>query len=227
MTAGKPVACSWSGGKDSAFALYRTLQDGGRPAALVTMLTEDGQRSRSHGIHRSILEAQAQRVGAALVVRATSWTTYEDAFVDALREVRGMGITECVFGDINFDENRAWEEQVCRAAELSALLPLWQLEREAYVGDLIRHGFRAKVIAVKNGTIPKNFLGREIDQALVRDLRPLAVDIAGEAGEYHTLVIDCPLFDSPVHVEDGDAVLRDGVWFLDQHYDVGTRAENL
>ena len=43
----------------------------------------------------------------------------------------------------------------------------------------------------------------------------------------HTLVIDCPLFDSPVHVEDGDAVLRDGVWFLDQHYDVGTRAENL
>ena len=95
------------------------------------------------------------------------------------------------------------------------------------MGDLIRHGFRAKVIAVKNGTIPKNFLGREIDQALVRDLRPLAVDIAGEAGEYHTLVIDCPLFDSPVHVEDGDAVLRDGVWFLDQHYDVGTRAENL
>jgi uncharacterized protein (TIGR00290 family) len=218
MTLGKLVATSWSGGKDSAFALYRTVQDGGRPAALVTMLTEEGRRSRSHGIHRSILEGQAQRIGAALVVRATSWSGYEDAFVDALREVRGLDITECVFGDINFDENRAWEEQVCRAAGISALLPLWQLEREPYMGDLIGHGFRAKLIAVKDGTIPKDFLGRELDTALVDELRPLAIDIAGEAGEYHTLVTDCPLFESPMHVEDGDAVLRDGVWFLDQLY---------
>jgi uncharacterized protein (TIGR00290 family) len=211
-----PLACSWSGGKDSAYAFYQLLGQGWRPGALITMLTEDGERSRSHGIHRPILEAQADRVGAPLITRATTWSDYEHAFVDALREAVALGVNDCVFGDIDFDENRAWEERVCASAEMKAHIPLWRVDREAYVAHVVAEGFLCKLIAVKDGALPKRLLGRELDRSLIDELKRFGVDLAGEAGEFHTLLTAGPVFSAAVQVVSGDAILRDGVWFQDQ-----------
>jgi uncharacterized protein (TIGR00290 family) len=213
---GRPLACSWSGGKDSAYAFYKLLKDDWRPAALITMLTEDGDRSRSHGIHRPILEAQARRVGAPLITRATSWSAYEDAFIDALREAVALGANDCVFGDIDFDENRAWEERVCVSASVTAHLPLWQSDRDTYVTRVGADGFRCRLIAVKDGALPKELLGRELDRSLVDELRRFGADLAGEAGEFHTLLTAAPMFSAAMEVVSGDTILRDGVWFQDQ-----------
>jgi diphthine-ammonia ligase len=213
---GQLLACSWSGGKDSAYAFYNRLCQGWRPGPLITMLTEDGERSRSHGIHKSVLEAQAQRIGAPLVVRATTWSDYEDAFIDALREAFALGANDCAFGDIDFEENRAWEERVCTSAGMTAHIPLWKVDREDYVARVVADGFRCKLIAIKQGVLPKELLGRELDRSLVDELKSYGVDLAGEAGEYHTLLVASPIFDSSVDLLSGDAILRDGVWFQDQ-----------
>src|SRR5947208_16766141 len=112
------LCCSWSGGKDSCLALHRTLAAGGRLACLVTMFTEDGQRSRSHGLAREVLEAQAASIGVPLISAAASWDDYESRFVELLVEAKSLSAQAVVFGDIDIPRHRAWEEDVSLRAGL-------------------------------------------------------------------------------------------------------------
>src|SRR4029078_3965688 len=93
------LCCSWSGGKDSCLALHRMLARGGPIACLVTMFTEDGQRSRSHGLARDVLQAQAVAIGVPLLSAAATWDEYEAEFVRLLRTSNASGVERAVFGD--------------------------------------------------------------------------------------------------------------------------------
>src|SRR5438045_2678310 len=118
--------CSWSGGKDSCLALYKALAGGGRLACVVTMFTEHGERSGSHGLPREVIEAQAASLGVPLLSASASWDDYEAAFVGLLRRAKSLGADTAVFGDIDIPRHREWEETVCSAAGVGAELPLWQ-----------------------------------------------------------------------------------------------------
>jgi hypothetical protein len=89
---GTVVYSSWSGGKDSAYALHLAIQAGAKPGLLVTMLTETGLRSRSHGLSRELLLAQADAVGVPVHFEATSWDGYEEAFVRAVSVAASQGL---------------------------------------------------------------------------------------------------------------------------------------
>ena len=115
---------SWSGGKDSCLALHRAVQEWGLPACLFNMLSEDGVHSRSHGLPRHILEAQAAAVGVPIRFGCASWEDYEAHFIAQLTELREPGVEAGVFGDIDLDVHREWEEKVCGAAGMAAHLPI-------------------------------------------------------------------------------------------------------
>src|SRR5207253_647620 len=93
---GNLLCCSWSGGKDSCLALHRMLAQGGQLACLVTMFTEDGQRSRSHGLARKVLEAQAAAIDVPLLSASATWEEYETAFIELLRAAKDCGATTAV-----------------------------------------------------------------------------------------------------------------------------------
>lgn len=116
------IVCSWSGGKESALALDLATTAGAVPRALLTMLTEDGERSRSHGLHRSMLIAQASALGIPLVTAATSWADYTTTFVRELSAL-STDAEACVFGDIDIDEHRRWCQRAAQAAGMTALHP--------------------------------------------------------------------------------------------------------
>jgi uncharacterized protein (TIGR00290 family) len=210
--AGARVFCSWSAGKDCALALHEAVGAGARPALLVSMMCEDGQRSRSHGLHRSVLEAQAAAMGLPIRFGAASWAGYEAEF---RRVVGEAGVPVGVFGDIDLADHRAWVERVCGEVGVQAVLPLWERPRETVVDDLLAAGFRAVIVAVRDDRLPASLLGRVIDAEVVDELRAAGVDLAGEEGEYHSLVVDGPLFAQPLEVTFGQRVRRDGLWFLD------------
>lgn len=204
--------CSWSGGKDSALALQLALDGGARPQALLTILDETGERSRSHGLPLALLQAQAAAIGLPLVTRSAGWADYTDAFVDALAALRDDGCEQCIFGDIDLDPHRRWCEDVCARAGLTARHPLWRRDRRALVEELLERGFAATIVVVRTGVLDRSFLGRRLDRGLLDELEAAGVDACGENGEYHTVVGDGPLFAEPVPLRPaGEVVVADCV----------------
>jgi uncharacterized protein (TIGR00290 family) len=188
---------SFSGGKDSMLALDLALDDGMRVEGLLSMLDETGERSRSHGIPRALMEAQAAALGFTCVTATASWEEYERVFLATLRDLRERGIGEVVFGDIDLAPHREWEERVCRAAGLRAHLPLWQLSRHEVVREVLRRGYLARVVCVNARWLGESFAGRLFDEAFIADL-PDGVDPCGENGEFHTFVFGGPRFSAPI-----------------------------
>lgn len=212
---GVPFVCSWSGGKDSCLALYRALRAGAKPAFLLSMLREDGARSRSHGLMPEILQAQAASLGIPLITRNTSWADYEAVFIAALRDLREAGVPAGVFGDIDLEEHRLWEEKVCSSAGIEAILPLWKTPRLALLDEFLALGFEATIVATNDEKLGQDYLGRLLDRDLVRELERLGIDPSGEEGEYHTVVTDGPIFSEPLVLGLREGMFHSGYWFLD------------
>ena len=188
---------SWSGGKDSMLALHRALAAGWTVDALLAMFDESGERSRSHAIPPSLMRSQAEALGIPLVIGRAGWADYEAVFTAQLERFARQGITHGLFGDIDLQPHRDWEEKVCAGAGLRAELPLWRQPRRALVDELLALGYRARVVCVDARFLDARFCGREFDAAFLAEL-PEGVDACGENGEFHTFVFDGPRFARPV-----------------------------
>ncbi|UTH73903.1 diphthine--ammonia ligase [Chromobacterium sp. IIBBL 290-4] len=200
---GLRALASWSGGKDSCLALWRAVQAGVQPAILLTMVDESGERSRSHGVRPEVLALQAAALGVPQRLARASWDAYREVFVAQLRQAAGEGVEAAVFGDIDLDSHREWEEQVCAEAGLRAVLPLWQERRERLAREFVDAGFAARIVMVNTALVDEKWLGRVFDHQLIEDMLAEGVDPCGEAGEFHTLVVDGPLFKQPLALRDG------------------------
>jgi diphthine-ammonia ligase len=210
----RPFFCSWSGGKDSTLALHHAIKDGGAPKYLLTMMSEGGHGSRSHGLPRLLLEEQSRQIGVPIIFRSASWAEYESIFSSALDEFRTGGMEDGVFGDIDIEAHRDWCARVCGAKGIHARHPLWKRPRRELLEEFIGLGFKATIVVTNAGKMGPEWLGRTIDARAISELEQLGVDPSGEAGEYHTVVTEGPIFQSRIALATGEPVLHDGHWFL-------------
>ena len=161
------------------------------------MFDETGERSRSHAVSLEVMRAQAESLGLELIAPIASWQDYQQVFIEELVKLKSQSIDAAIFGDIDLQAHRDWEEQVCAAAEIEAVLPLWNENRLDLVNEFLSEGFRSVVICVNETYLPKEFCGRVFDEQFIKDL-PEGVDACGENGEFHTFVFDGKLFKNPV-----------------------------
>lgn len=213
------VFTSWSGGKDSCLACYRATASGLRVCYLVNMITEDGKRSWTHGQSAELLQVQSQAIGIPLVQRRTTMANYEAEFKDMLLGLKQEGVRGGVFGDIDLDEHRQWIDRVCQEVDIIPHLPLWGESQDKIMRDFIGLGFGAIVVTTKADLLGEEWLGQKIDLDFLSHLDELRetkeITLCGEAGEYHTLVIDGPLFKKRIEILETNRVLREGYWFLE------------
>ena len=213
------VFTSWSGGKDSCLACYRAVARGLKIRYLANMITEDGKRSRTHGLSAHVLKVQSQAIGIPLVQRRTTWNSFEAEFKKMLRAFKQQGVVGGVFGDIDLDEHREWVERVCQELDITPHLPLWGESQEEILRDFINLGFEAIVVATKSDLLGEEWLGRRIDLDFIRHLDEIRktknITLCGEAGEYHTFVTNGPLFQKRIEITETRKVLRDERWFLE------------
>lgn len=211
----KNTVCSWSGGKDSCFALMQAMLQGYSPKVLLNVLNEEGKISRSHGIPAGILKAQAHAAGLPIHLISSSWQQYEDHFTQALQKLKeNFGLSYAVFGDIDLAAHKEWEEKVCDTAGLTAILPLWQQPRKELVLQMLQSGITTMIVSC-NETMGERFIGKIITPALVDELESMGIDACGENGEYHTLVLNCPLFSAPLNVVVSKKILHNHYWFAE------------
>lgn len=213
------VFVSWSGGKDCSYARYLAEQSGLEVKSLLNMVSEDGKISWSHNMPTAILEAQSQAMGIPLLQHRTNQADYEAEFRNAIGILKKQGITGGVFGDIDFEPHREWVTRVCRDAGVEPLLPLWGMSQDKIINDFVATGHKAKVVVTNAEFLGEEWLGRMVNKGFIADLKKLEksknITLCGEAGEYHTLVIDGPLFKKKMVVRETSKNLREGYWFLD------------
>ncbi|SRR5215204_88502 len=208
------IGCSWSGGKDSCFALMQMIGASSELKVLVNMMNENGIISRSHGIPKSILHQQAEAMNVPLIAIPTSWNDYEKNFTNALQEIKAQyEVSTMVFGDIDLQAHRDWEEKVCNNAGLKASLPLWQKDRKQLMSAMLGAGIETIIVSC-NATLGEGFLGRTITQSLLPELEARGVDVCGENGEFHTLVVNCPLFQDNLQLPVYKKVQHENYWFV-------------
>ena len=206
------VFSSWSGGKECALATYKATSQGHEVIYLLNFVSEDGERSRSHGTKASVLALQAEAIGIPLIQVKTSWANYEENFKKVVRKLRDKGIEGGVFGDMDLEEHREWVERVCNEVGIKAFLPLWGIKAEELIEEFLKLNFKAIVVATR---LEENFLGKVLDKALVGQISKLGSHPCGENGEYHTFVTEGPIFRKAIKVTRGESKKIDNVWFWD------------
>ena len=212
--AGKRAVVSFSGGKDSFLALLRAREAGLDVRAVINVLEETGERNRSHGVPRTLLAAQAEALGVELVSPQASWKDYESQFVATLQALKARGFEVAVFGDIDLQAHRDWEEKVCARAAITPCLPLWHESRLELAREVLRRGIRAVVVCTDSRHLDDRFCGRLYDEQFIADL-PANVDACGENGEFHTFVSAGPMLTRKIAVSVGATLERDGFAFVD------------
>jgi len=199
-------AMLYSGGKDGALALYRMINDGHKPVALVTTVNIEQKRSWFHGMQADLMKAVSDSLNIPLISCECTSNEYTAAFEDGLTKAREMGASACVFGDIDIDEHRCWDEERCKNTGLECILPLWKQSREVLVRETVEAGFKALIKIVQNDELDESFLGKDLSIPLIEKIKLTGSDVCGENGEYHTFVYDGPVFSYPVTVETGDII---------------------
>lgn len=221
------IAASWSGGKDSCFACYKAIEQGYKVDYLLNFISKEYKRCAFHGIPAKLIELQAESIGIPLSQKEVTadMKEYEKEFKEAIIALRDKGIEGIVFGDIYLDEHKEWVERVCKEVNVTAIEPLWNIPIEDIINDFINSGFKAVVVSCQANLFDKNFVGKEINKVFLEELKLKKICPCGENGEFHTLVIDGPIFKNKIEITKSEAVLKEGFWkywFLDiQEYKLG------
>ena len=151
---------SWSGGKDGFFALCQSRKKGAVPAALLTMLKDDQEMTSAHGLHRSVLMAQAECLGLPIVFGSAGFGEYEHGLKQAIsKAVAEVGADSMIFGDIDLDAHRDWYDAILHDF-IRTHYPLWHYDRKQLLKDMFSAGVEAMIVSVKNDSLDQRFLGK-------------------------------------------------------------------
>ncbi|MFE3573334.1 diphthine--ammonia ligase [Lysinibacillus sp. NPDC059133] len=206
---GHPFIASFSGGKDSVLALYKAMQVG-EAIGLIVMMEEEGNRSRSHGMPPELIRAQANSIGLPVYTAAASWTDYEKVFMSLLEKAKKQGAEVLVTGDLDMPEHGCWHDKVTKNARLKLGMPLWEMNHRKVVDEFINLGFVTIIVTVNLSLgMREDDLGRTLTHEYVQELEARGIDPCGEGGEFHTTVLDGPIFKQPIPVRKCD-VIRSG-----------------
>jgi diphthine-ammonia ligase len=198
------VAISWSGGLESSLACHKVIQEGHDVACLVTFVLDQYWPAMGHP--PQIMRLQSESMGIPLVM-LTVEEPYKEGYRKAIANlIETRGIEGIVTGDIYVvdDVHGNWMESVTEGLDIKVMMPLWERDTSEVLDDEMSSGFRAVFTCVKEPFFTEEWIGRELNKGTVKDLRALAekngMDPCGENGEYHTMVIDGPIFKKPIKI---------------------------
>jgi uncharacterized protein (TIGR00290 family) len=207
------VLLAWSGGKDSAIALFEIAKNPGyRISALLTTVTGDFDRISMHGVRRVLLHQQAESMGLPLeeviISKNSSNQEYESAMAKVLTRYKQEGVESVVFGDIFLEDLRTYRESNLAKIGMKGIFPLWKKDTGELAESFLQSGFKAITTCVDTTMLDSRFVGREMDRRFFSEL-PGTVDPCGENGEYHSFVHEGPIFRQKIPYTTGDVVLRE------------------
>jgi uncharacterized protein (TIGR00290 family) len=218
-----PVIMAWSGGKDSAYALFQLMKDGRyEVTTLISTINGNNNRLSMHGVREELMEQQAAEIGIPLIkvyVYEGNNEEYEDRMSRALVNIKGTGVETVAFGDIFLEDLRAYRENQMRKIGMNCLFPLWKTSTPDLAHNFIAEGFKTITCCVHDGFLDQSWCGRLIDEEFIKALPP-GVDPCGENGEFHSFCFEGPIFKRGLSIVAGEKMYKPldqktGFWFCD------------
>lgn len=208
----KKILFSWSGGKDSALALFEIKKNKTHEiSALLTTLTSDYNRISLHGVRRELLERQASVLGFPLetvfISKCASNNEYENEIKKILNKYMGMGVSAVAFGDVDLMDVRKHREKNLKKIGMMGMFPLWKKGALNLANRFIDLGFKSIITCVDSKVLDPKFIGRDFNKEFLNEL-PSEINPIGENGEFHSFVYDGPIFKEKILFSVGKKVLR-------------------
>ena len=204
------VAVLLSGGKDSLYSLYIAQQYGWCVSHLVSILSPLDSWM-FHGVNGHLIPDIAKHIDIPFVMTTTDGEK-EKELSDLKNLLSDIDVDGVVSGAIASEYQRTRIEGICEDLDIKTFMPLWHKNQETLLFDLVDSGFRTIIVAVAADGLGEDWLGKEIDYACIKELVALndiyGLNVAGEGGEYETLVIDCPLYHHHLIIEGEKKVWR-------------------
>lgn len=201
------VAALFSGGKDSVFAVYIAQQYGWGVSHLVTVLPEKPDSWMFHSINIHHTDLLSQAMNLPLIKRTTN-AEKETEMGDLKLLLQDLEIDGVVSGAIASEYQRTRIEKVCDELGLKSFTPLWHKNQELLLRDQVKAGFQCIIVGVFAQGFDQTWLGRVIDEETIDELVHLhkkhGINIAGEGGEYETLVLSGPVFSKRLVIDESE-----------------------
>jgi uncharacterized protein (TIGR00290 family) len=193
-------------------ALARVFASNGlEVVGLLTTISMPYDRVTMHGVRRSLVQRQAERIGLPLHIvwlpPEPSNEVYDNLMGEAMLKLKAKGVGGVVFGDIFLSDVRAYREARLSEVGMRAIFPLWGEPTDKLVREFLSEGYNGIVSCVDTKVLPAEFCGRWLDESFFASL-PESVDPCGENGEFHSFVTSAPFFSAPINVRVVEKVQR-------------------
>jgi len=199
------VAALFSGGKDSVFSVYIARQYAWDVSHLVTLQPERTDSWMFHSINIHLTDLLAEALEIPLVKKTTKGEK-EDELGDLKSLLHELSIDGVISGAIASEYQRTRVEKICHELGIKSFTPLWHKDQETIVRDQVNAGFQIIIVGVFAQGFDETWLGKTLDQETIESLltvkKKYNINMAGEGGEFETLVLDGPLFHKKLVVDE-------------------------
>ena len=202
------LACLFSGGKDSTYAIHVAKKQGHDVVCLLSIFPKSEE---SHLLHHPNLEWTKLQSESMNIPQLTAVSSSDDTgdeliiIENLLRQAKAQfQIDGLLHGGIKSKFQKEQFETLCLKLNLIPVAPLWETEPKKYMNDLLDSGFNFMMITVSSDGLDEQWLGKLILKSDIEILNILSskfgFNLNFEGGEAETFVIDCPLFSNPIKI---------------------------
>ena len=191
------VTALFSGGKDSVFAIYIAEQHGWNITNLVTIIPENKDSWMYHSVNIHLVDKLSEAVNIP-IVKGITIGEKEDELKDLKDVLSKLDIDGVISGALASEYQRTRIEKICYELKLKSFTPIWHKNQELILRNQFEAGFKIIITGVFAHGLDETWLGKTIDENCINELVKLqnkfGFNIAGEGGEFETLVVDGPIF---------------------------------
>ncbi|MBE0512957.1 diphthine--ammonia ligase [Candidatus Bathyarchaeota archaeon] len=193
----------FSGGKDSLYAMYLTEKQGVKVEHLICLIPSFSFPS-PHAENIDALKILAESMKKSLTI--VDLHKGEGEFVEALKRLE---VNALVAGDVFVEQHVSNLEKICGKAGVDLLEPLFGRKTSDLFYEIFDSGFKALIIGVDVRYLGEEWLGFTLSTETANTFlsETKDVDPLGENGEYHTIVIECPLYPKPFKIKSSEKII--------------------
>ena len=202
-----------SGGKDSIYSIFSAERGNHEVVTLLGIKSHNPDSWMFHTQNIDLIELQAEAMKKPIIVNESKGEKekeLEDLEKLIEKSISQHGIEGILVGAIESSYQRERVEKVCDKLGIELVAPLWKTDHEEYMDKLIENDFKVMITKVAAQGFDKEWLGRFIDSESLSELKDLKekyrIHLAGEGGEYETLVLDCPLFKDKIEIKSSEVI---------------------